>query len=71
MDEIFPDPSTRDLYRWAQENEPIIYEMLCSLDRDLAQLHEAGIAIQQRRLTMLQGLLKSLNLKTIAPRALP
>ncbi len=54
---------TPSIYEVARENYPDLYDMLCSLDRQLAELHEAGINVQRVRMNLLDELRTGRNLK--------
>lgn len=53
-----------EIYRIMKEKYPILYDELCYLDREIAELHRSGTIIQHQRTLILQQMSENLALTT-------
>lgn len=58
-------PSVKDLYKLIKEKAPYTYEVLISLDRDLAELHRAGMQVQRYRLHAIEQFEKEYGIRNL------
>ncbi len=54
-----------ELYRYAAEHQPLVHQALGDIDKQLAELHRAGLVLQNHRLSMLDDLAKLARLSTV------
>ncbi len=54
-----------ELYLYAAEHQPVVRQALGDIDKQLAELHRAGLVLQQHRLSMLDDLAKLARLSAV------